>query len=488
MSNEERAQTFNIEDAMSQSEANADEGGEYTRKEMFKEQRRILNEMNEKHAVMLQEGGKTRVMSWDESGNRPFPVLQSFDDFKNRYCNETVPVIKKDGRKRGGEQEEIVHTALGHWWLCNHNRRQYLQMVFKPGDDRREIKKSGDDGYMNLWRGFGVTPKKGGWEKIDAHIKNILANESENAHEYIVKWTAWSLQNPAEPPEVAVVFRGGLGVGKGIYARALCKMFGRHSMHITTASHITGNFNSHLRDCCFLFADEAMAPGNKHAESVMKGLITEPVIAIEGKGRDVVQAQNHLHIMMASNEDWVVPAGHAERRFAVFNVSDAKQKNEEYFDALDKQIENGGLAAMMYDLVNMDLGGWHPRAVPQTIGLNEQKAQSLPAHKKALLDILRTGSPIQGSSMNGGQMVLPTRALASFARRYKRNNEQIATDTAIGLMLRRDLKFDNVKNPVRGADLGRLDDARHRWDEAFFKIEWDDSEEWDASAEGDSGF
>lgn len=47
-----------------------------------------------------------------------------------------------------------------------------------------------------------------------------------------------------------------------------------------------------LRDCIALFADEAFWAGDRAGESVLKMLVTEPVIPIEGKGRDLVLVPN----------------------------------------------------------------------------------------------------------------------------------------------------------------------------------------------------
>ena len=45
-------------------------------------------------------------------------------------------------------------------------------------------------------------------------------------------------------------------------------------------------------------------------------MITEPTLAIERKGQDTETVPNMLHILMASNNQWIVPAGLDERRFA----------------------------------------------------------------------------------------------------------------------------------------------------------------------------
>ena len=140
--------------------------------------------------------------------------------------------------------------------------------------------------------------------------------------------------------------RGGRGTGKGFFARWVKKMLGQHGIHITNARHIVGHFNAHLRDCIFCFADEAFFAGDKQHASILKGLITEPTIMVEAKYRDAIEVRNLIHVMMASNEMWVVPAGVDERRFFVVDVSTARQGDHAYFAAIEKQMQNGGLAAM----------------------------------------------------------------------------------------------------------------------------------------------
>ncbi len=61
------------------------------------------------------------------------------------------------------------------------------------------------------------------------------------------------------------------------------------------------------------------------------GAITEPYITVERKGIDPKQVINRLHIIMATNEDWVVPAEYDSRRYAVFEVSDKFKQKAEYF-------------------------------------------------------------------------------------------------------------------------------------------------------------
>ena len=58
------------------------------------------------------------------------------------------------------------------------------------------------------------------------------------------------------------------------------------------------------------------------------------------------------------------------------NNSSAEERNQ-YFRALQHELNNGGLEAMFYDLKNIHIGDWHPRKIPLTEALREQILYSL---------------------------------------------------------------------------------------------------------------
>ena len=199
------------------------------------------------------------------------------------------------------------------------------------------------------------------------------------------------VQFPAQQGEVAIVLKGIEGAGKGIVARALLYILGQHGLTISHAKHLTGNFNAHLRDAVFLFADEAFYAGDKAHVGVLKALITEPTLTIEAKYKNAIQAPNFLHIMMASNEEWVVPASLEARRFLVLLVSPAKAQNRVYFAAIQREMQEGGHEAMLYDLVNQDISGFDVTDVPYTEGMQEQKKLSLGTSEAWWSDVLHRG-------------------------------------------------------------------------------------------------
>jgi hypothetical protein len=322
----------------------------------------VIDELNEKYCVVL-EGGKVRVLTFSHQHGRETVDYISFNDFRNLYLNKLVVVGKdKDGKD--------ISMPLGHYWLKHPARRQYGRVTFDPC-------KPTVPGTLNLWRGWGVEPKAGDWSLMQQHILEVLASGNREHEQYILNYAAWCVQNPDKPAEVALVFKGPQGSGRGIFARALCRMFGQHAHQISSTKHLAGDFNKHLRDCCFLFSDEAFWPGYRDKEGNLKRLITEPTLMIEPKGLDLFEVKNMIHLVMVSNNAWVIPAALDARRFVIFIVADHKKQDPAWFKPLYEQMESGGYAAMLHDLLHRSLGEWHPRQIIKTEALHEQQMLSL---------------------------------------------------------------------------------------------------------------
>jgi hypothetical protein len=342
-----------------------------------------LNELNALNAeyFVAPDGGRTLVVTFKKDRGREVATFFSFTDFRNLYMNRLVRIEAAD------EAKPDRYVRLGTWWLNHRNRRQYRGLVFEPGNSSQVV-----DGCFNLWRGWGVKPRRGDWSLMRAHIRLVLANSDPTRDEYIMRWLAWSVQNPNRPAEVALAMRGKRGTGKGTLANAMHRLFGQHSHHVSDPKHLIGNFNAHLRDTCFLYGDECFWPGDKSGEGALKRMLTEPTLFIEAKGRDAISVPNYLHVLISSNEDWVVPAGENERRFYLLDVPTIKIQDESWFGPIKDQMEKGGHEAMLYDLLHYDLGDWHPRRLPRNNEIASQQARSLGPLDSWWIELLETGT------------------------------------------------------------------------------------------------
>jgi Family of unknown function (DUF5906) len=437
--------------------------------------RDVIARLNEKHFLIRHIGGKCLVgeMVPNPTYSGQMLSLQSVEAVRTWYGNQFVTVSDSQGNAK--------RKPLGDYWLRHRDRRGYEGVDLVPNAPE-EL----PNGYLNLWRGFGVTAKPGDWSLMFRHIRLVLAAGDRKSAEYILRLAAWAVQHPGERAEVALIFKGGKGCGKGVFLRALRQCFGEHGMQIANQEHLVGKFNGHLRSCLFLFADEAFWAGDKKGESVLKGLITEPVLTIEQKGIDAVQWPNRLKIAMAANADWVVPASAGERRYAVFACADTYVKGrcneaerDGYFNALHHELDHGGLEAMLYDLLRWDLGDWHPRQVYETDALREQKEQSLPPLEEWLVEVLQDGA-LPGIKFDGEKDLACTRALVEDAKLRVPHGAARFSDKAVTAFLRKHgctpRKTNRDSHETRGWKFPPLAKMRQEWAARYGGWSWRDDE------------
>lgn len=341
-----------------------------------------LRRLNEKHAVIGSHGGRCRIISeeLDPVFNRSRIHFQSFGDFKNRYANKRVDIPMGNGKMNS--------MPLGIWWINHPQRREFETIVFAPG---RQV-----EGAYNLWKGFAFEAKPGCCDRLLDHMRLNVCRGDETLNAYLLNWMALAVQKPDAPGHVAIVLRGRQGTGKGFAIKAFGKLFGCHFLPISDPKHLVGSFNSHLRDCVVLFGDEAFYAGDKKHQSVLKTLITEEHLTVEAKGVDVETAPNYVHLMMASNEEWVIPAGFDERRFFVLDVGTDEMQKASYFALINDELKSGGYEAFLHFLLTRDIANFNVRAIPQTAALQEQKEFSYSAEEEWWYSKLLNGEVFDG--------------------------------------------------------------------------------------------
>ena len=320
-----------------------------------------LARLNGEYALIESIGGKCRIVKsmFDPTLGVDTVDLQSTDGFLKTYSNQFITVPHGDG---------VKNIEVGKWWLGHPNRRSYSQMVFAPNENHK--------GAMNLWKGFAVEARPGQCSKFLAHLL-ILCKGNRFYLDYLLGWMAYAVQHPNVPGEVAVVIRGLQGTGKGTFARHFGSLFGPHFKHVTNPDHIVGKFNRVLEDACLVFADEALYAGNKRHESALKALITEPTLFIEPKGVDARPVRNCIHLIMVSNESWVVPARLDDRRFFILDAPNDQMGDYAYFEAIQDEMDSGGREGLLHFLLNHDISEFNVRSVPKTEELFRQKMQTM---------------------------------------------------------------------------------------------------------------
>jgi hypothetical protein len=353
----------------------------------------LLVEMNTRHAK-VGAGGKVMVMRLekDATGQEMWTPYSTVE-FDKLYEHRKVAIGDKS-------------VSLGKWWREQRRHTHCKGVTFDPRRPSGALPPKDDEehGDFNLWTGLAVEPAPGDWGLLrDDVIGEVLCDNSTVLHTYVLDWLAFLFQHPERLHRVALAFRGPKGTGKSTLTRALLRALGPHAMKVHEAEQVYGRFNWHMQNKVLVVSEEARWLQGRSHESALKTLITEAETTYEPKGLARVPGVNHVSLILNSNADWVVPASLGdERRFVVSDVSDRRRGDRAFWDAVYRQTDReGGLAAMVHELLRRDIGGFEPWSdAPKTRALADQVMESLDFMARWWHSVLETGEPPNMSQLD----------------------------------------------------------------------------------------
>jgi hypothetical protein len=337
---------------------------------------REVAEINANYALII-VGDKVAVMNTSGDDFKLLTV-SAFDQWNaNRYVTYT---------DRNGDERKMPLAKL---WMHHPLRRQYEGITFAPN---REV-----PNYYNLWRGFLVKPRRGDCSKFLAHLKDNVCRGDDGLFRWVSGWFAQIIQRPEEKVGTSLVFRGKMGTGKTFVGWAIGMILGNHYVCVADPRFVIGRFNSHLISCLLLHCDEAFWAGDHSAEGKLKDLITGGHQYIELKGKEAIRVPNYVRLLVTGNPDWLIPAGFEERRFAVLDVGEEHMNDVPYFQAIIKELKDGGVEALLDHFLNFDLESVDLKTIPTTDALFEQKIKTATPEQAWWLDTLKRGELPSGT-------------------------------------------------------------------------------------------
>lgn len=226
-------------------------------------------------------------------------------------------------KKRNANGKTVEARAFSDWeeWA---GRCEYHGLTFDPEGPQEQ------SGYYNLWQGFEDDPyldltlreARDGCQYFLHHLSEYVCQGDEGHYQYLIDWMSHLVQRPEEVPAVALVLRGDKGTGKTIVAQYINRMFGNrdYGVIITNPKHIFTRFNGALRNRLFTCLDDIQWAGGHEEENILKNIITGSELTLERKFADVEKVRSYIRLMIATNSDWAVPVGHADRRYFVLDL------------------------------------------------------------------------------------------------------------------------------------------------------------------------
>ena len=208
-------------------------------------------------------------------------------------------------------------------------------------------------------------------------IHKVICRSDCHKFRYLMRLLAWFVQNPDKHAEVILVLKSrDQGTGKSTVGKVMLDIFGRHGFLADDKDRLLGRFTDYLETTSFVLAEEILFAGDRKADDKLKSMVTSAVLTIERKGGSTRQVPNRMKVIATTNHDHAIAAGSRERRKIVYDVSNEYVGNKNYFDALYRDLADGGTSQFLWFLLSMKLGEWHPRMIIKTEETAEQQRMS----------------------------------------------------------------------------------------------------------------
>ena len=333
---------------------------------------------------------------------------------------------------------------------------------------------------LNLWVGPTITPSKGNWTLIQTLLLDVLCGGRQSEYEYLIKYIAHALQRPWEKPGVMVILLGGQGIGKGTLAKILQKIWSATFLQVNRIKQVVGEFNGSLERAYITFLDEAIFSGDRSSSDALKSLVTEPTLSMNEKHQPARQITSYHRFFSATNAEHFKYTDRDDRRDFVLRVSEHRKGDHDYWQALNHEIESGGVEAFTHELMHMDLTAFNVRAKPNTREFTEQKLQSLDKFPRWWFDCL-SQARITNHHTEWPEFISSASLLGAFKEYEKtmRSFKPVIDRDAVALMskicpsVRREQSMENNQRK-RGYVLPVLEVARADFEKYIGdRVEWE---------------
>jgi len=241
---------------------------------------------------------------------------------------------------------------------------------------------------LNTWRGWPMQPQSGCCELL-LELLYYLCSADEDAntlYNWVLNWMAYPLQNPGAKMHSAVIMHGPQGTGKSTIFQTLAKIYGDYSTVLNQRA-LEDKFNSDWSDSkLFILAEEVVNRAEMwHIKGELKELVTGEWLRINPKNVAAYRQRNQVNVAYLSNENQPLPLDNDDRRHCV--IYTPTEQGEAYYDAIQIELEAGGVAAFYDYLLHRDMSGFHPRKrPPMTKAKQDLMYLSAPSESRFIAD------------------------------------------------------------------------------------------------------
>jgi phage/plasmid primase-like uncharacterized protein len=255
-------------------------------------------------------------------------------------------------------------TEITNKWQ-EHEQRKTIEarnLVFDP------TQQANPDTHVNIFVGWPLTPKKN-----EALLHPILAlldslcSAEDNVDacvEWVLYWLAYPLQHPGAKMQSALLFFGEKqGTGKSLFFQDIvAQIYGEYGT-VASQHQLDSSFTAWRSRKLFVLFEEVLSREDKYSHNgTLKYMITGRDMSINQKNLPERTERNHMNSAFLSNEPQPIPIELEDRRFLVIEAR--KKQAQEFYDAVRRSIDAGGVEAFYHFLLSLDLGDFNEHTKP----------------------------------------------------------------------------------------------------------------------------
>lgn len=296
----------------------------------------IVTEMNEQYAYVAKYNGIYRFGHCD---------FVKITDLRQQYANKKLKIMHE------GKPKYLTYADI---WLHSPNRLTYKDVNFIPGSPAI----AGDT--VNLWTGWGVNAVEGDMKPWHDYMAYLFPVDPE-MRKWVTQWLAYPIQYPGAKLSTAVVLWSiKQGVGKSMLGETIGKLYGDNFKTIT-AVELHASFNGWMSNAQFILGEENASSDHRADSNRLKSLITGETVYVNEKYMPAMQLRNCANFLFTSNHPDAFHLSDTDRRFFVHEITAPRASDDFYKQFVDWRDKQGGAAALMHYLANLDLTGFESK-------------------------------------------------------------------------------------------------------------------------------
>ena len=236
----------------------------------------------------------------------------------------------------------------------------------------------------NTYKEPDIIAKQGATPNFDAYLDALLDKPGDR--EVVLKFLAYTVQNPIHIHSFALVVFGNHGSGKTLLGELLGAMVGETNFGIVSAPDIKSQFNGWAMNRQVILLDECFDLGTLEIANKLKTHIGAKTIPINRKNKNMIDVVNYANFVITSNYTDAVRMDQGERRYYVIETNrklgasnpDSVKVLNPIFDMARRRTQEGKdeLAAVYHKLLSLDLSDYNPSMLPRRTAAMEHMIEA----------------------------------------------------------------------------------------------------------------